>query len=131
MLPAQLPGGGSLVSFPREVPMAGLGKFADVLASAHATFRAALTAADLAPRCTVPAPGTQYLPVNGFSISSRRLIVRISTTGNSPAVPKPKAVGRPPALHVTNTSDARPWYFRTRERTCTFNNFIGTPRTAG
>ncbi len=31
--------------------------------------------------------GTQYLPINGFSISIRRLIVRISTTGTSPAVP--------------------------------------------
>lgn len=51
---------------PLEVPMAGVGEFAEVLAGAHKTFRTALSAADLPLASLFMHLGTRYLPINGF-----------------------------------------------------------------
>jgi hypothetical protein len=113
---------------PLEVPVAGTDKFADVLASAHATFRAALAAADLPLAALFLHLGTQYLPINGFFdlkpqthfsyIDYRKLSVGAHS----------QSWRQTTALRVTNTCDARTWYFRTHEGIFMFNNFIDTPR---
>jgi len=112
---------------PLEVPMAGIDKFADVLASAHASFRSALAAADLPLAALFLHLGTQYLPINGFFDLKPQAHFSYIDYRKLPGAQDEKK-RQTTALRVTNTCDARTWYFRTHEGIFMFNNFIDTPR---
>ena len=114
---------------PLEVPMAGIDKFADVLASAHASFRSALAAADLPLAALFLHLGTQYLPINGFFDLKPQAHFSYIDYRKLPGAQDEKK-RQTTALRVTNTCDARTWYFRTHEGVFMFNNFIDTPAPA-
>jgi hypothetical protein len=109
--------------------MAGIGKFADVLARAHASS---------APRSRRPACPSLHRSCT-FERNTCQSTGFRSQSADSLFVYRPPVTPRraqaeswrqATALHVTDTPDARTWHFRTRERTYMSNNFIDTPRTA-
>ncbi len=113
---------------PLEYPLAGPDKFAEVLAGAHKAFRAALTAADLPIVSLFTHLGTRYLPLNGFFDLKPQTHFSYVDYRKLPGAAHTEKWHQTTALRVTNTSDARTWYFRTREGIFMFNNFIDTPR---
>lgn len=113
---------------PLEVPMAGVDEFADVLASAHTTFRTALAAADLPLASLFLHLGTQYLPINGFFDLKPQSHFSYIDYRKLPGAAQAERCRQTTVLRVTTTSDARTWYFRTYEGIYMFNNFIDTPR---
>ena len=108
--------------------MAGVDKFADVLASAHTTFRTALAAADLPLASLFLHLGTQYLPINGFFDLKPQSHFSYIDYRKLPGAAQAERCRQTTVLRVTTTSDARTWYFRTHEGIYMFNNFIDTPR---
>ena len=113
---------------PLEVPMAGVDKFAEVLAAAQRSFHTALTAADLPIASLFMQLGTQYLPIRGlFDLKPQTHFSYIDYC-KLPGADHVEKWRQTTALRVTNTSDARTWYFRTHEGIFMFNNFIDTPR---
>jgi hypothetical protein len=113
---------------PLEVPMAGVDEFADVLANAHRSFRTALAAADLPLASLFIHLGMQYLPINGFFDLKPQTHFSYIDYRKLPGAAQAERWRQTTALRVTNTSDARTWYFRTYEGVYMFNNFIDTPR---
>lgn len=113
---------------PLEVPMAGVDEFAHVLASAHRSFRTALAAADLPLASLFMHLGTRYLPINGFFDLKPQTHFSYIDYRKLPGAARVETWRQTTALRVTNTSDARTWYFRTHEGVFMFNNFIDTPR---
>jgi hypothetical protein len=113
---------------PLEVPMARVDEFTEVLAAAHRSFRTALTAADLPPVSLFLHLGTQYLPINGFFDLKPQNHFSYIDYRKLPGTDQAEKWRQTTALRVTNTSDARTWYFRTQEGIFMFNNFIDTPR---
>lgn len=113
---------------PLEVPLAGIDEFAGVLAAAQQTFRAALTAADLPLVSLFLHLGTQYLPLNGFFNLKPQAHFSYIDYRKLPGTDHVQRWRQTTALRVTNTSDARTWYFRTHEGVFMFNNFIDTAR---
>lgn len=113
---------------PLEIPMAGIGEFAAVLASAHKTFRAALAVADLPLASLFMHLGTQYLPIDGFLDLKPQTHFSYIDYRKLPGAAQAETWRQTTALRVSNTSDARTWYFRTYEGLFMFNNFIDTPR---
>jgi hypothetical protein len=113
---------------PLEVPMAGVDEFTEVLASAHSTFRTALAAADLPLASLFMHLGEQYLPLNGFFDLKPQIHFSYIDYRKLPGADQASRWRQTTALRVTNTCDARTWYFRTPEGIFMFNNFIDTPR---
>lgn len=113
---------------PLEVPMAGVDQFPDVLASAHRTFRTALATADLPLASLFMHLGTHYLPINGFFDLKPQTHFSYIDYRKLPGAAQVEKWRQTTALRVTNTSDARTWYFRTHDGIYMFNNFIDTPR---
>lgn len=113
---------------PLEFRLAEAGKFAEVLARAHKAFRTALTAADLPIASLFMHLGTRYLPLNGVFDLKPQAHFSYVDYRKLPGAAHAEKWRQTTALRVTNTCDARTWYFRTREGIFMFNNFIDTPR---
>jgi hypothetical protein len=72
--------------------------------------------------------GTRYLPINGFFDLKPQTHFSYIDYRKLPGAARVETWRQTTALRVTNTSDARTWYFRTHEGVFMFNNFIDTPR---
>lgn len=108
--------------------MAGVDEFTEVLAAAHRSFRTALTAADLPLISLFAHLGTKYLPIRGLFDLKPQTHFSYLDYRKLPGAAQVDRWRQTTALRVTNTSDARTWYFRTHEGIFRFNNFIDTPR---
>lgn len=110
---------------PLEFGVAGVEMFPEVLEAARAAFRTALDAADLPLAGLFTNLGDEYLPMTGRPLGPQSHISFIDYRKLAGAEQAP--LRRPTTLiRVTNTCDARTWYFRTLDGIYMLTNFIDT-----
>jgi hypothetical protein len=110
---------------PLEFKVAGVEMFPEVLEAARTAFRTALDAADLPLAGLFTHLGEEYLPMTGRPLGPQSHISFIDYRKLAGA---DQARWRRPVtlMRVTNTCDARTWYFRTLDGTYLLTNFIDT-----